>query len=467
VQSFPGRTHRQIAVLERPPALARASGMLLAGALVLLLALLAPARAHADSGSGSGTSGYVVLYKSSIPSVNEETDGLERAQGFQSDDRWSHAVKGFSAQLTAGQAGDVAADPQVASVTPDQTVEAFGRVRLTAGETIPTGVLRIRAATSSYAQEPSAASVAVIDTGVDLTNPDLNAVSGTNCVTPGAPAQDDNGHGTHVAGIIAAGNDGSGVVGVAPGTRIVAVKVLAADGTGTLSSLICGMDWVAANAQAENIRVANMSVGTTGTAPSSCAETTDPLYASVCRATGAGVTVVAAAGNAGIAFDGARTAIPAAYPEVLTVTAMSDSDGNRGAVGGAPSCRPSESDDTAALYSNFASTPEGAAHTVAAPGTCFASDAIGGGTVVRSGTSMAAPHAAGSVALCLGTVAVPGPCDGLSPTEIVAKMRADADARTLSGRLYGFAGDIVRPIAGRIYGSLIWDGAPSPAPPPA
>jgi subtilisin len=460
VQSFPGRTPSQIAVFEKPRALPRTSAVLLAGAL-LLLALLAPARAHAE-----GTSGYVVLYKSSIPSVNQETDGLEREQGFQSDDRWSHAVKGFAAQMTAGQADDVAADPQVASVTPDQTIEAFGRVPLAAGETIPTGVLRIRAATSNYAQEASAASVAVIDSGVDLANPDLNAVSGTNCVTPGAPAQDDNGHGTHVAGIIAAGNDGSGVVGVAPGTRIVAVKVLAADGTGTLSNLICGMDWVAANAQAENIRVANMSVGTTGAAPSSCADTTDPLYASVCRATGAGVTVVAAAGNAGIAFDGARTAIPAAYPEVLTVTAMSDSDGNRGAVGGAPSCRLSEADDSAALYSNFASTPEGAAHTVAAPGTCIASDAIGGGTVVRSGTSMAAPHVAGSVALCLGTATLPGPCAGLSPTDIVAKMRADADARSAAGRFYGFAGDLLRPLAGRIYGSLVWDGAPSPPSPP-
>ena len=94
----------------------------------------------------------------------------------------------------------------------------------------------------------SVAAVAVIDTGIDLANPELDAVSGINCVKPGTAAQDDNGHGTNVAGIIAARNTGSGVVGVAPGTRVYAVKVLNNRAVGTLSQFLCGINWVAANA---------------------------------------------------------------------------------------------------------------------------------------------------------------------------------------------------------------------------
>jgi subtilisin family serine protease len=103
--------------------------------------------------------------------------------------------------------------------------------------------------------------VAVIDTGIDLTHPDLQAVNGTNCVSPGAPAQDDNGHGTHLAGTIAARNNGSGVTGMVPGTTVYAVKVLNAAGSGRESQFICGVDWVTANAARLNIKVANVSLG--------------------------------------------------------------------------------------------------------------------------------------------------------------------------------------------------------------
>ena len=320
MQSPPSSTPAPSAAIagarERGPALVRAVAAALAGTF-LLLAAVGPAHAKAATGSG-----YIVLYEPSVPSVANETNGLERAQGFKSERRYAHALKGFSARLSARQVRALKADPQVASVTEDRTVRALSNtVPLAAGETVPNGIARIEAATATTTQEASSSAVAVIDTGVDLTNPDLNAVEGTNCVTKGASAQDDHGHGTHVAGTIAAGNSGSGVVGVAPGTKIYAVKVLSSAGTGTVSSLICGIDWVAANAAADNIRVANMSVGSAGPTPTSCATTTDPEYAAVCRAVGAGVTFVAAAGNSGIAFDGARVTVPAAYPEVLTVTA--------------------------------------------------------------------------------------------------------------------------------------------------
>jgi subtilisin len=458
--TFASGAHR-VGTRERGPALVRITAAVVG--LLVLFAALGAGRAAAATDSP-----YIVLYKRSVPSVTNETNGLERKGGFKSNRRWSHAVKGFAARLSSAQVKALKADPQVVSVSADRTITALDTAPLAAGETVPSGISRIEAATANTTQEASTAAVAVIDSGVDLANPDLNAVPGTNCITPGGSTQDDNGHGTHVAGTIAAGNAGSGVVGVAPGTKLYSVKVLGAAGTGTVSSLICGIDWVAANAKAENIQVANMSVGSAGPVPTSCAVTTDPEYAAICRAIGAGITVVAAAGNSAVAFDGARVTVPAAYPEVLTVTAMNDSDGLPGAVGGAPACRTIEVDDTVARYSNFAATSAGAAHTVAAPGTCITSDARGGGTAVLSGTSMATPHVAGSVALCIGSATHAGPCAGLTPAQIIAQMRSDAAAHAAAAPAFGFAGDLARPAVGRFYGSLVWDGwVPAPPPPPA
>src|SRR5436190_1387777 len=95
--------------------------------------------------------------------------------------------------------------------------------------------------------------------GFSSTHRFSHALRGINCIDGSTPPLDDNGHGTHVSGTIAARNDGEGVVGVAPGTHLFAVKVLDSQGGGSLSDMICGVDWVTAHAASLGIKVANMS----------------------------------------------------------------------------------------------------------------------------------------------------------------------------------------------------------------
>jgi subtilisin len=424
--------------------------LILATLLVAALAAAAPAAAESPPPS------YIVVLRDSVPNAAAETARLERANGFASEHVYGQGLNGFSARLGKGQLARVSADPSVAFVSPDREVRVAGQAPLLPGETAPTGVRRIGAASATQAHQGSNVAVAVIDTGIDLTHPDLNVVSGKNCMTKKTtPARDDNGHGTHVAGIIGAENDGGGLVGVAPGTRVYAVKVLNASGQGTWSQVICGIDWVTQKASSLNIKVANMSLAGFGFADGVCGNLLgDALNRAICRSTAAGVTYVVAAGNSGQEFS---TTVPAAYPDVLTVTAMSDSDGAAGALGGPPACRSGEADDRYASFSNFADPTDsgGQAHMVAAPGVCIDSTWLGGGYRTISGTSMAAPHAAGTVALCLGSGGVPGPCAGLSPADVIRRVRADAGSSAGGG----FMGDPDSPVAGRWYGPLVPAGA--------
>jgi subtilisin family serine protease len=312
-----------------------------------------------------------------------------RSVGAEVSHVYRYALRGYAARLTPAAAARLARTAGVAAVVPDRPVSI-------AAQTIPTGIDRIDAEQSPTAAIDGAdtrvdVDVAVIDTGIDLDHPDLNVYSaGARNCSSGRSADDGNGHGTHVAGTVGALDDAAGVVGVAPGARLWPVRVLSNSGSGSWSTVICGIDFVTANADA--IEVANMSLGGGGSDDGNCGFSNgDLLHQAVCASVAAGITYVVAAGNSAA---NSSTAVPAAYDEVITVSALADFNGRPGG-GGAASCR-SDVDDTFADFSNY-----GADVDIIAPGVCILSTYRGGGYSTLSGTSMAGPHVAGAAALYL------------------------------------------------------------------
>jgi subtilisin len=424
---------------------------------VLLLALAAFPAAHAGP---AATGRYIVVLKGSVTKPGAVASQQARAHGLTVRYVYRSAIEGYAARIPARKLAALRADPRVAFVAPDTPVH-------TTAQTLPTGVDRIEGDVSSTVSGDGADAVdldvAVIDTGIDLDHPDLNVVGGKSCLAPtkggGTPSFDDgHGHGTHVAGTIGAKDDGDGVVGVAPGVRLWAVRVLNAAGSGSTSQVICGIDFVDSMSPANGgpIRVANMSLGGFGFDFGSCGLGFDAMHAAICRATNDGVVFVVAAGNNNANFN---FFTPAAYDEVLTVTAEADFDGAPGG-GAAATCRV-DVDETPADFSNFTTNGSvDAGHTIAAPGVCITSTWMGGGTNTISGTSMASPHVAGTAALCIAS----GACAG-TVSQIVQELRADAAAQPPS---YGFTGDPGHPTgtcgpkgcsgSNRYYGYLAFAG---------
>ncbi|HEV8647849.1 MAG TPA: S8 family serine peptidase [Actinomycetes bacterium] len=349
-----------------------------------VVALLVAAVVWQPAAGAAPTGGYIVVLKGSVGSAAAVAAEQARTRGLVVGHVYSHALKGYSAVMSAADAQALRADPRVASVSQDRLVHVDAQV-------LPTGIDRVDGELSSTVSGNGAGSVnvdvAVIDTGIDTTHPDLDVAGGVNCST-GRSFNDGNGHGSHVAGIIAAKDNDIGVVGVAPGARLWAVRVLNPAGSGSFASVICGVDWVTAHSDV--IEVANMSLGGAGTEPagSGCA-TGDPLHDAICNSVAAGVTYTVAAGNSA---DDAANHVPAAYDEVITVSALADFDGEPGGLA-APTCR-ADQDDTLADFSNF-----GADVDLIAPGVCILSTYRKGGYATLSGTSMASPHAGGAAAL--------------------------------------------------------------------
>ena len=317
-------------------------------------------------------------------------------------DRKFERVGAFAAKLDAGQRRALLADPNVVAVVPDEVIEVTA-------QTNPTGVSRVGARLSSTADIDTLddqrvdADVAIVDTGV-IMHPDLNVVGGVNCSTSDRSAWlDENGHGTHVAGTVAAIDNTIGVVGVAPGARVWAVRILNADGYGLLSWYVCGLDWILAQRDPIDpsrplIEAVNMSVAKTGADDGNCGITNkDVLHQAICRLYKGGITVVAAAAND---HTSAAKYVPAAYNQVITVSALADTDGKAGGLGGNRcfSWGTYDVDDTFADFSNYGGDVD-----IIAPGKCIWSTIRGPSYGYSSGTSMAAPAVTGAVALYKAT----------------------------------------------------------------
>jgi len=306
---------------------------------------------------------------------------------------YHNVFNGFAAVIPDQQLAAVRGDPRVKAVIPDRVVHAFVQTR-------PTGVDRIDADQNATAGIGSGkqvdVDVAVLDTAGNDSHPDLNVFASTNCTNSPVDA-DDDGHGTHVGGTIGALDNDIGVVGVAPGARLWNVRVLK-NGWGYDSWIICGLDFVTEHA--DEIEVANLSLGGGGSDSHCQTNFRDLFHQAFCRTVAAGVTVVVAAGNES---RNAAQETPAAYDEVITVSALADSDGLPGGVGRETKYGP---DDSLARFSNF-----GADVDIAAPGVNIYSTWRGGKYAMLSGTSMASPHVAGAAALYLAAHPGTAPAD--------------------------------------------------------
>jgi subtilisin len=364
---------------------------------------------------------------------------------------YQYALKGFAAHIPKASLDDVKSDPRVLFISQNREVHA------TFPQFLPPGIDRIEADKSSTRAGNGSGSVrgvgiAVLDTGVDK-HRDLNRAGGKDCVSS-AGYGDAEGHGTHVAGIAAAEDNAFGVVGVAPGAPIYAVKVLDNTGFGTTATITCGIDWVTANAG--KIEVANMSLGGPGSDDGACGlENRDAMHYAICRSVEEGITYVAAAGNNKKTF---KKTTPAAYDEVLTATAMADFNGEPGGGGQpgpdsfcAPLLRDFKDDRAATVFSNFTTigSPD-VDHTIAAPGVCTVSTYKNGFyAIVAAGTSLASPHVAGTAALYKARH------PDASPGRVIERLRAEAREQPAS---YGFRGDPRSPFGDRYYGYLVHAG---------
>ena len=374
------------------------------------MAVLVAALVPMGTANAEGRERYIVVLKSGVD-ASQAASEHRNSHGAEIGFVYQNALSGYSASIAPQAAERLANDPRVAYVEKDLEQHAFA-------QTMPTGVDRIDGELSATAKingldERVDVDIAILDSGVDLTHPDLNVVDSTNC-SGGSPTKssctgtgnDDNGHGSHVAGIAAALDNGIGTVGVAPGARIHAVKVLNSRGSGYLSWIIAGIDWV--SARASTIEIANMSLGGTGTSAA--------YRTAIANAVNKGVVFYVAAGNEGRDVYGADRVfgtsddtIPAAFPEVGTISALADADGKPGglaATSTAFSICTENRDDSMACFSNYSRsvtnnpvTSAGAKIDLALPGYRIYSTYSSGRYATVSGTSQASPHAAGLAAL--------------------------------------------------------------------
>ncbi|MFC1984488.1 S8 family peptidase [Chloroflexota bacterium] len=275
-----------------------------------------------------------------------------------------HIVPTIAATMPEENLDELMAEPSVKSVDLDITIAAAY-----IGEVLPWGVDRVDAELVHPSYKGNGVKVAIIDTGVDLDHPDLSVAGDVTFVPGTSSGDDDNGHGTLVAGIVAALDNDIGVIGVAPEVSLYSVKVLNENGDGVMSVILSGIEWAVDN----NMHVINMSLGGSGGWPSSLQDALDSAY-------DAGIVIVAGAGNGGdVSGEGNNIWSPARYEPVIAVGATDDQD-NR-----------------------HTSSSTGYALELVAPGVSIYSTAMGGGYNYITGTSASSPHAAGIAALLIAS----------------------------------------------------------------
>ena len=385
---------------------------------------------------------YIVVLKEDAPTAARAANELAPRYGLEIQRTYRSALEGFAARIPAGRVEAMKTDPRVLFVSPNRVFHAVSYRQ--AADPVERIGGRQSSTRSGNGNGRVRAGIAVLDTGIDPRHRDLNVAGGVDCTSSGT--DDGKGHGTLVAGMAAAKDNHFGVVGAAPGASLYAVKVLDDRGNGTLANILCGVGWVTANS--EKVDVANMSLAGTGFDDGECGlKRGDALHFAICRSVKKGVTYVAAAGNGS---ENLKHTIPAAYDEILTVTAMTDTDGDPGGDGPRPACRLREHDDTVAFFSNFATAGSAdATHTVAAPGVCNRSTYPRNSYRFSTGTSIASPLVAGTAALYKSRH------PGATPAGVIERIRVQA--REEPAR-YGFDGDPRSPLRSRYYGYLAYAG---------
>lgn len=318
---------------------------------------------------------YLVTFHEGVD-VRATANELARGHGFGLRFVREHAAKGFSAAIPEHRVAALAADPRVKLVERDAFVQLIRPIEIsarpgggggTSGQTTPWGITRV-----GGAGDGTGKTAWVLDSGIDLTHPDLNTSRACHTYFIGTSPSDGNGHGTHVAGTIAARNNTQDVVGVAANAYVCSVRVLGNSGSGSYEGIVNGVNFVAANGRSGD--VANMSL--TGIGANATLEN------AVAAAAQLGIRFVLAAGNNGQLASNETPARLNAN-NVYTISATDSKD-----------CMPS--------WSNYGNPPV----DYAAPGVSILSTRKGGGTTSMSGTSMAAPHVAGI--LLLGAIRTSG-----------------------------------------------------------
>jgi subtilisin len=294
-----------------------------------------------------------------------------------------HVVKGLAIKIpNENVLEQLKNNPSVVYIGNDRKISTFINTHIK-NQIIPESVDRVDGESLNNINSNFVnADIAILDTGIDLDHADLNVFQERSFIPGTINADDDHGHGTHLAGVAAAKDNSFGIVGIAPGARLWAIKVLESSGTGEISTLIKGLDYI--NQKPNQVDVAVLSLG--------CECESGALDIAIHNSIKAGITIIVAAGNEG---KDARTFTPAKNPEVITVSAIADTDGKCGGKGLAS---PYGADDMLASFSNYGDVVD-----ISAPGVDIYSTFKSNSYTKLTGTSMAAPHVAGAAALYISS----------------------------------------------------------------